>query len=171
MGFAWNPETTDLWGWDNGSDARGNHTPVEELNRLLAGGNYGWPFCFGDRRVDPLIAEMPKGKTREAYCATTLPPAFTYTAHSAPMAFLFYRGTQFPADYQGDAFVAFRGSWNRTPPSGYKVVRVRFESRSSGTRRRFFHRLSATRCAGRALTIRAHRRPRSGGRWCTPGER
>jgi glucose/arabinose dehydrogenase len=126
VGFAWNPHTADLWGWDHGSDSRGNNTPPEELNRIVKGGNYGWPFCFADRRVDRLIVEAPKGTTREAYCAATQPPAATNTAHSAPMAFVFYQGSQFPGDYQGDAFVAFRGSWNRTPPSGYKVMRVRF---------------------------------------------
>lgn len=128
VGFDWNPDTSELWGWDNGSDARGNNTPPEEFNQIVEGGNYGWPFCFGDRQVDRLIVDTPKGATREAYCARTLAPALTNTAHSAPMAFIFYSGSQFPADYRGDAFVAFRGSWNRTPPSGYKVMRVHFEN-------------------------------------------
>src|SRR6202012_1590964 len=33
----------------------------------------------------------------------------------------------FPAEYQGDAFVSMRGSWNRKPPSGYEVVRIHFK--------------------------------------------
>jgi glucose/arabinose dehydrogenase len=130
IGFGWQPLTGELWGWDNGSDSRGNRTPREELNRIVDGGNYGWPFCFENRRVDPLISEAPKGLTRREYCAATQPPVLTYTAHSAPIAFTFYDGAQFPADYQGDAFLALRGSWNRTPPSGYKVVRVHFEGGS-----------------------------------------
>jgi hypothetical protein len=47
-------------------------------------------------------------------------------AHSAPIGFVFYNGTQFPAEYRGDAFVAFRGSWNRSVPTGYEVMRVHF---------------------------------------------
>ena len=44
------------------------------------------------------------------------------------MQMVFYSGTHFPEEYRGDAFVAMRGSWNRRPPSGYEVVRVRFEN-------------------------------------------
>ena len=55
-------------------------------------------------------------------------PALTYQAHSSPIAFLIYTADQFPADYQGDAFVAMRGSWNRGEATGYKVVRVQFEN-------------------------------------------
>jgi glucose/arabinose dehydrogenase len=130
IGFGWQPLTGELWGWDNGSDSRGNGTPREELNQIVEGGNYGWPFCFENRRVDPLLSEAPEGRTRRDYCAATLPPALTYTAHSAPIGFTFYTGAQFPGDYQGDAFLALRGSWNRTPPSGYKVVRVHFDGGS-----------------------------------------
>jgi glucose/arabinose dehydrogenase len=36
----------------------------------------------------------------------------------------FYTGTAFPPDYRGDAFVAYHGSWNRSVPTGAKVVRV-----------------------------------------------
>ncbi|MGI8997746.1 MAG: PQQ-dependent sugar dehydrogenase [Pyrinomonadaceae bacterium] len=52
----------------------------------------------------------------------------TYQAHSSPIGMVFYMGAQFPAEYRNDAFVAMRGSWNRNPPTGYKVVRIRFEN-------------------------------------------
>src|SRR5207247_1526356 len=55
-------------------------------------------------------------------------PVLMYTAHSAPMQMVFYAGGQFPAEYRGDAFVALHGSWNRRPPSGYEVVRIRFQN-------------------------------------------
>jgi glucose/arabinose dehydrogenase len=45
-------------------------------------------------------------------------------AHSAPLGLAFYQADQFPEDYQGDLFVAFHGSWNRSVPTGYKVVRI-----------------------------------------------
>jgi glucose/arabinose dehydrogenase len=70
----------------------------------------------------------PEGKTIEAYCAETEPSVLEYQAHAAPIGMAFYTGSQFPAEYHGDAFVAMRGSWNRNPPSGYKVVRIRFNA-------------------------------------------
>jgi len=54
--------------------------------------------------------------------------AMGYMAHAAPMQMSFYNASQFPADYQGDAFVSMRGSWNRKPPSGYEVVRIHFKN-------------------------------------------
>ena len=51
-------------------------------------------------------------------------PLLLHTAHSAPMQMVFYQGREFPADFQGDAFVALHGSWNRSTKVGYKVVRV-----------------------------------------------
>ena len=54
-------------------------------------------------------------------------PAITFTAHSAPLGIAFYTGTMFPADYSGDAFVAYHGSWDRSVPTGAKVVRVQVQ--------------------------------------------
>src|SRR5205823_8198093 len=61
-------------------------------------------------------------------CSGVEPPAITDTAHSAPLGLAFYTGTTFPAAYQGDAFMTYHGSWNRSVPSGAKVVRVRVQS-------------------------------------------
>ncbi|GET41691.1 PQQ-dependent sugar dehydrogenase [Microseira wollei] len=128
IGFAWHPQTGELWGMDRGSDWRGNDQPPEELNPIQQGANYGWPFCWGDRRPDVYLSANPDGMTKEEYCAKTQAPVMTYTAHSAPLAFVFYTANQFPPEYRGDAFVTMRGSWNRNPPSGYKLVRVRFQN-------------------------------------------
>jgi glucose/arabinose dehydrogenase len=49
-----------------------------------------------------------------------------FQPHSAPLGITFYDGSQFPPEYGGDAFVTFRGSWNREHRTGYKVVRLRF---------------------------------------------
>ena len=126
MGFAWHPETRELWGVDHGSDWRGDDQPPEELNQIVEGGNYGWPYCIGERRPDPYMDEPP-GTSKAAHCAKTRAPALMYQAHSAPISLVFYTGQQFPSEYRGDAFVAMHGSWNRLPPSGYEVVRVRFD--------------------------------------------
>ena len=54
-------------------------------------------------------------------------PDVLFQAHSAPLNITFYEGSQFPADYRGDAFVTMHGSWNRGKRTGYKVVRLIFE--------------------------------------------
>jgi glucose/arabinose dehydrogenase len=132
IGFAWHPATGQLWGMDHGSDARGDDFPPEELNRLEEGGNYGWPFCVGKQEVDPFVnAEPPDDQSRPDFCARTRPSVLEYQGHSAPMTLTFYSGSQFPAEFRNDAFLALRGSWNRNPPTGYKVVRVRFDSQGN----------------------------------------
>ncbi|NML15917.1 PQQ-dependent sugar dehydrogenase [Azohydromonas caseinilytica] len=142
IGYDWHPRTGALWGMDHGSDFRGDWTPPEELNLIQPGKHYGWPICWGARQVDTLAEARPSQValrpgmskpsgdeiTREAFCAQTEPPVLTLPAHAAPLAMLFYRGTQFPAEMRGDAFVALRGSWNRRDPKGYKVVRLRFDA-------------------------------------------
>ncbi|MDQ3412181.1 MAG: superoxide dismutase family protein [Chloroflexota bacterium] len=127
LGFGWHPETGELWGMDHGSDGRGDDQPPEELHRLVEGGNYGWPYCFGDQAVDRFLSRTPVGATPEQYCANTVAPVLTYQAHSAPIAMVFYEGDQFPDELQGDALVAMRGSWNRSLPTGFKVVHIDFE--------------------------------------------
>ena len=127
IGFGWQPETGVLYGMDHGSDNHGDDTPPEELNRLEPGNNYGWPFCYGDRQVDSYFSMMPTGATGPEVCAQTQAPVLTYQAHSAPIGFVYYTGSEFPEDYQNDAFIAMRGSWNREPAVGYKVVRLHFE--------------------------------------------
>jgi glucose/arabinose dehydrogenase len=133
IGFDWHPETHELWGMDNGTDERGPDLPPEELNRIKEAADYGWPYAYGKREIDAAMDDPP-AKTKEAYAAATEPSVLEYQAHSAPIAFRFYGGGQFPPEYRGDAFVAMHGSWNRDPPTGYKVVRIRFDH---GTPREF----------------------------------
>jgi glucose/arabinose dehydrogenase len=128
VGFSWHPETGELWGLDMGTDWRGDDSPPEELNHIEQGHHYGWPFCWGDRQVDPYLPDEPEGMTKEEFCPTTAPPRLTYQAHASPLDMLFYNGEQFPEDYRGDALVTLRGSWNRFPAVGYKLVRIRFEN-------------------------------------------
>ena len=130
MGFGWHPASGEMWGVDHGSDWRGDDVPPDELNRLQDGGHYGWPFCWGDRRPDWLTDAMPPdGTPKEQFCQDrTQAPVLGFAAHSAASDLVFYDGQQFPPDYQGDAFVTQRGSWNRETPIGYGVVRINFEA-------------------------------------------
>ena len=70
--------------------------------------------------------DPPAGLTMAEWDARSVRPVGLYTPHAAPMQMAFYAGAQFAAAYRGDAFVAMHGSWNRSAPSGYEVVRVRF---------------------------------------------
>jgi glucose/arabinose dehydrogenase len=126
LGFGWHPQTGEMWGMDQGSDWRGNDQPPEELNQLQKGANYGWPYCYAAKKVDPYLSVNPPGQTKAEFCAQTTAPALTYQAHSSPIGLVFYTGKLFPAAYRNDAFVAMRGSWNRQQPVGYKVVRIHF---------------------------------------------
>ncbi|MHB0936149.1 MAG: PQQ-dependent sugar dehydrogenase [Armatimonadota bacterium] len=126
--FAWHPKTREMWGMDIGSDRRGPDLPPEELNHLKEGGDYGWPWCYGKRVVDAMTAGQPAGMTKEAYSARTEPMVLGYQAHSSPIQLAFYTGKQFPAEYHSDAFVTLHGSWNRQPPVGYTVVRIRYDA-------------------------------------------
>jgi glucose/arabinose dehydrogenase len=128
IGFDFHPVTGALWGMDHNSDWRGDDFPHEELNRIEAGRHYGWPVCAMKQEVDPYYhGEPPDGMGRPEYCARTAPSVLEYQAHAAPMGMTFYTGAMFPAEFRNDAFVAMRGSWNRNPPTGYGVVRIRFD--------------------------------------------
>ena len=124
LGFAWQPGTARLFGLDNGIDMLGDDEQSEELNELLQGKRYGWPYVYDQDQINP--HSEPPMLTSQQWAALSEEPVGLYTAHSAPMQMAFYTGQQLPADYRDDALAAFRGSWNRKPPSGYEVVRLRF---------------------------------------------
>src|SRR6059058_1660422 len=120
VGIAFHPTTGELWASNNDRDDLGDDVPPEHLNILKDGRWYGWPLCYLPARANP---EYPG-----ADCSGVEPPALTVQAHSAPLGLAFYAGAMFPADYQGDAFMTYHGSWNRSVPTGAKVVRIRVQS-------------------------------------------
>lgn len=126
IGFGFEPRTGELWGMDHGIDWLGDNEQHEELNRIVEGDTYGWPYVYADGKLNPQDYP-PGGIGIEAWAAESTDPVGLYTPHSAPMQLAFYTGEAFPEQYRGDAFVAMRGSWNRNPPSGYEVLRIDFE--------------------------------------------
>jgi glucose/arabinose dehydrogenase len=120
MGLAFHPTTHELWATNNDRDNLGDDIPPERINIVQDGHYYGWPQCYLPGVRNPEYAN--------ADCSSVEPPAITFQAHSAPMGLVFYTGTQFPREYRGDAFMAYHGSWNRSVPTGAKVVRVRVDS-------------------------------------------
>ncbi len=121
VGIAFDPATGDLWGTDNGRDWLGDNLPPDELNRIVRGGDYGWPYCYGDRVPDPDYGS-------KARCEKTIPPEVSIQAHSAPLGIAFGRGLKFPSEYGNALFVAYHGSWNRSVPTGYKLVAIPFKN-------------------------------------------
>ncbi|OUJ71188.1 PQQ-dependent sugar dehydrogenase [Hymenobacter crusticola] len=127
IGFDWHPTTKALYGMDHGIDWLGDEDQQEEFNQIKDGAHYGWPSIIADGKHYP--ANKPKsGDSYEQFDAKTQRPLLLYKAHSAPLGLIFYNGAQFPAEYKNDAFVTMHGSWNRAQPSGYKIVRVRFNA-------------------------------------------
>lgn len=128
IGFGWHPVSKKLYGMDHGIDWLGDNDQREELNEIVEGAKYGWPYVYADSKLNQHNEPLKTlGLTNEDWARQSKEPVLLYTAHSAPMQMAFYTGGMFPAEYRNDAFVAMRGSWNRKPPSGYEVVRVRFD--------------------------------------------
>nr|WP_315249603.1 YbhB/YbcL family Raf kinase inhibitor-like protein [uncultured Duganella sp.] len=125
IGFDWHLRSGELWAMDHGIDFLGDDEQQEELNKIELGKQYGWPHVYGAGAIYPQ-STPPGDISKEEWKARSEPMVLGYTAHAAPMQMLFYRAAAFPAEYQGDAFVTMRGSWNRSTPSGYEIVRVRF---------------------------------------------
>ncbi|HEY3232323.1 MAG TPA: PQQ-dependent sugar dehydrogenase, partial [Roseiflexaceae bacterium] len=113
-----------LWATDNGREDLPHGLPPEELNRIIAGGDYGWPRCYGDRVPDP------QGGGTIGNCAATIPPAATFPAHSSPVGLVFYTGGAFASDDNGALFVGLAGAWDRSPEHGRRIVRVRLRYNS-----------------------------------------
>jgi glucose/arabinose dehydrogenase len=121
VGFDWRPGTTELYATENGRDLLGDDFPPCELNRVVRGGFYGWPYANGDRIPDPDF-----GRGNEERIRASIPPVHEFRAHTAPLGITFVRGSRAPAAYRGAALVAQHGSWNRSEKDGYRVVSLHF---------------------------------------------
>jgi len=128
VGLAFHPKTGDLFFTDNGGDGMGDDVPPDELNHApRAGMNFGYPHYSGGSAVSP------GWRGRPAPAGATF-PAIAFGAHVAALGVHFYRGTMLPTEYRGDAFVAQHGSWNRSIPDGYRVMRIRFDAAGLASR-------------------------------------
>ncbi|MDB5411074.1 MAG: glucose/sorbosone dehydrogenase-like protein [Rhodospirillales bacterium] len=106
---------------------QGVNLPAEELVRLQRGADYGWPECYFDDGQNKLVLAPEyggDGGKAVGVCARKHAPVAAFPAHWAPNDLLLYGGQQFPKAYQGGAFIAFHGSWNRAPApqGGYNIV-------------------------------------------------
>jgi len=123
VGLAVHPKTGEAYCSTNERDGLGDDLPPDYLARVSQGDFFGWPYAYIGPHPDPDF-----GARQPALVPKTKTPDLLFQAHSAPLGLVFYEGSQFPAEYKGDAFVALHGSWNRAKPTGYKVVRIKFKN-------------------------------------------
>ena len=121
VGFDWQPGSGALWFTDNGRDMMGDDLPPDELNAApRAGLHFGYPYCHGEAIADPDFGQQRN-------CKDFVAPVQQLGAHVAALGMRFYTGTQFPAAYRQQIFIAEHGSWNRSKKAGYRVMLVRLK--------------------------------------------
>lgn len=129
--MAVHPATGEVWGTDMGRDHLGDDLPPDEINIIRADENYGWPICYGKNVHD---TEYDKSTYVRAPCTEPFetPSHIDITpAHSAPLGIAFVPEEGWPEEYWYDALVAYHGSWNRSIPTGYKVVRFPLDAQGN----------------------------------------
>lgn len=120
-GLAWHPQTGALWTTVNERDEIGSDLVPDYMTAVQDGGFYGWPYSYYGQHVDARV-----NPPRPDLVAKAIVPDYALGAHTASLGLVFYEGAAFADRYQGGAFVAQHGSWNRNPPAGYKVIFVPF---------------------------------------------
>src|SRR5690349_12282833 len=120
--LAFHPDTGELWAVVQERDGLGDNLPSDYLIRVQQGGFYGWPYAYIGKHPQPGFAQLAPDKVD-----ATITPDLLFQAHSSLLDLAFYNADQFPAEYKGSLFVAVKGSWNRSLPTGYKIARVPFK--------------------------------------------
>ena len=122
VGLAIQPQTSLPWCSTNERDGLGDDLVPDYVTSVKEGAFYGWPWFYIGNNEDPRHA----GARPDLKDKVTVPDVLIQ-AHSASLGMTFYQGAQFPSEYQGDAFAAEHGSWNRSKRTGYKVIRIRMK--------------------------------------------
>src|SRR5262249_33658532 len=127
---AFHPETGELWAVVQERDGLGDNLPSDYLIRVQQGGFYGWPYAYIGKHPMPGFANLAPDKVE-----ATITPDLLFQAHSSVLDLIFYEGEQFPPEYKGSLFVAFKGSWNRSVPTARSCAsRSRTAAPRAGTR-------------------------------------
>lgn len=113
-----NPATGEIWVTEMGRDNLGDNLPPDEINILSENGNFGWPVCYGQNIHD---SEFDKNQYIQNPCNSSLTSRIDLPAHSAPLGLSFFPAA-WPGKFQSKLLVAFHGSWNRSVPTGYRLV-------------------------------------------------
>ncbi len=122
--FIW--QNGQLWATEMGRDYLGDNLPPDEINIIENGKNYGWPNCYGQNIHDDKFDHNTYIRN-PCMAPFETPSLYDLPAHSAPLGLAFIPKTGWPKNWQGDLLVAFHGSWNRTTPTGYKIVKLKID--------------------------------------------
>ncbi len=122
-GMDWEPSTGALWTVVNERDEIGSDLVPDYLTRVKEGGFYGWPYSYYGHHVDERVE-----KQRPDLVEAAIVPDYAVGAHTASLGLAFARPGSLPEKFTNGAFIGQHGSWNREPPSGYKVIFVPFEN-------------------------------------------
>jgi glucose/arabinose dehydrogenase len=123
VGLDFHPVTHQLYTTVIERDGLGNDLVPDFLTGVEQGEFYGWPYSY----LSPNLPDPRRLNENPNLVAQTQTPDVLFQAHSTPLGLQFYEGETFPESYENGAFVAFRGSWNRDPGTGFKVVFVPFD--------------------------------------------
>jgi glucose/arabinose dehydrogenase len=120
VGHDFHPVTKELYFTNHGRDWMGDDEPHDTLHHVAKpGAHFGYPFCHQGDILDP---DFGRGRS----CSEFSPPLLKLGPHVAANGIHFYTGSMFPPEYRNRAFIAQRGSWNRTQKSGFRVMMVTF---------------------------------------------
>jgi glucose/arabinose dehydrogenase len=133
LAIAVDPRNSRLWQAENGRDnlraqipslKSDEDTPRDELNEIVQGAHYGWPYCYDQNKASP---EFPTAQCTSRYRA----PALLLPGHAAPLGMTFVTHDKWPASYRGGLAIAFHG-YRR---NGHRIMFYSFDSggRPSGT--------------------------------------
>lgn len=124
VGMAWNPVTGALWTSVNERDELGSDLVPDYMTSVQDGGHYGWPWSYYGDHVDARVQPARPDMVKKA-----LKPDYALGPHTASLGLAFAAPNQAlgPAFASG-AFIGQHGSWNRNPPSGYRVIFVPFDA-------------------------------------------
>lgn len=118
----WEPHSKAMWVVVNERDEIGPDLVPDYLTSVRDGGFYGWPYSYYGQHVDPRV--MPQ---RPDLVAKAIVPDYALGSHVASLGLVFNTpDSTMPASFREGAFVGEHGRWDRSPPSGYKVVFVPF---------------------------------------------
>ncbi|GGY69191.1 sorbosone dehydrogenase [Cellvibrio zantedeschiae] len=120
-GLAWEPVTNALWTVVNERDELGNDLVPDYLTSVKDGAFYGWPYSYFGSNVDTRVKPP-----RPDLVATALVPDYALGSHTAPLGLAASDGKTLGTTFASGMFIGQHGSWNRKPPSGYKVIFVPF---------------------------------------------
>jgi glucose/arabinose dehydrogenase len=124
-GLAWESTTSVLWTAVNERDELGNNLVPDYITSVRDGGFYGWPYSYYGQHVDERVKPA-----RPDLVATAIAPDYALGAHTASLGLAYSTGNALPPAFSNGMFIGQHGSWNRKPPSGYKVIFVPFQNGS-----------------------------------------